>query len=387
MCSATIYAFSTCRELYRGERDQGAIITVDFTQCLNTERAMKLSEIADTVEYLELKTPKEIIISRIGDVIYADGYWIVRSLGGISKFTKEGDWVQQIGRKGQGPGEYLGVRGIDFDPIRKEILVADAQQILFYDLDGNYIRNVKMVDDYFYNIGITDSVLWTGALGLHQEKHQVYAFNYKKDTLAFFPNPNYGVKVKNTDGVYFAHSRMEKEFYRYNGELYLKNRPANDTVFRLSSSNRTPYIVFDMGKYKLPIEYESWYSNEDYEKYASAYWGIPAVAEDDRFLFLLARRRFGLSKIDVKAIFDFVSEHIQYPKDALEAEKQGTVICEFVINKDGSISEIKVKRGLYPSLDKEAVRVIGSFPKWHPGKQEGKKVRVLYALPIVFRIR
>lgn len=110
---------------------------------------MKLSEIADTVEYLELKTPKEIIIFRIGDVIYADGYWIVRSLGGISKFTKEGDWVQQIGRKGQGPGEYLGVRGIDFDPIRKEILVADAQQILFYDLDGNYIRNVKMVDDYF----------------------------------------------------------------------------------------------------------------------------------------------------------------------------------------------------------------------------------------------
>lgn len=279
-----------------GERDQGAIITVDFTQCLNTERAMKLSEIADTVEYLELKTPKEIIISRIGDVIYADGYWIVRSLGGISKFTKEGDWVQQIGRKGQGPGEYLGVRGIDFDPIRKEILVADAQQILFYDLDGNYIRNVKMVDDYFYNIGITDSVLWTGALGLHQEKHQVYAFNYKKDTLAFFPNPNYGVKVKNTDGVYFAHSRMEKEFYRYNGELYLKNRPANDTVFRLSSSKRIPYIVFDMGKYKLPIEYESWYSNEDYEKYASAYWGIPAVTEDDRFLFLLARRRFGLSK-------------------------------------------------------------------------------------------
>lgn len=97
--------------------------------------------------------------------------------------------------------------------------------------------------------------------------------------------------------------------------------------------------------------------------------------------------RSDTSWIDVKAILDFVSEHIQYPKDALEAEKQGTVICEFVINKDGSISEIKVKRGLYPSLDKEAVRVIGSFPKWHPGKQEGKKVRVLYTLPIVFRIR
>ena len=289
------------------------LITVDFEQCMNTERAMKISEIADTVEYLELKTPKDIIISRIWDVFLVDDFWIVRSISGISKFTKEGEWVMQIGRKGQGPGEYIGVRGVDYDPIRKEILIADAQQILFYDLDGNYIRNVKIVEDYFYNIGISDSVLWTGALGLHQEKHEVYAFNYQNDTLAFFPNPNYGMKVKNSDGVYFSHTRWDREFYRYNGELYLKNRPANDTVFRLSSFNRTPYIAFNMGKYKLPLEYESWYSNEDYEKNASSYWGISSVAEDDRYLFLLALRRLSLSG---NSSNEDNFQYIVYDKDA-----------------------------------------------------------------------
>ena len=88
-----------------------------------------------------------------------------------------------------------------------------------------------------------------------------------------------------------------------------------------------------------------------------------------------------------EAILAFIAENIQYPKDALEAGKQGTVVCEFVINKDGRFSDIRVVRGLSPSLDKEAIRVIKSFPKWEPGKNEGKVVRVLYTLPINFRIR
>ncbi len=269
-------------------------IIVDFERCMDEERLMKISEIADTVEYLELKTPKDIIVTRISDVLKVDNYWIVRSLAGICLFTEEGEFVRLIGRKGQGPGEYLGIRGIDYDPKRKEILVADAQRILFYDLEGNYIRNVKITEDFFYNIGISDTVLWTTALGIHQEKHLVYAFNEQGDTLRFIPNSNYGMTVKNTDGVYFVHSRHKKEFYRYDSQLYLKNRAANDTVFRLSSSDIFPHIVFDMGKYKLPIQYEAWFSNVDYEQHASNYWGIPNVVEGDRLLFLTCQRRNGV---------------------------------------------------------------------------------------------
>ena len=66
---------------------------------------------------------------------------------------------------------------------------------------------------------------------------------------------------------------------------------------------------------------------------------------------------------------------------------QGRVICQFVVNQDGSIVDIVVVRSVDPSLDKEAERVIKSMPKWKPGEQRGKAVRVKYTLPVNFRLQ
>ena len=79
-------------------------ISVDFSQCLSNERPMKLSEIADTVEYLELKTPGDLIITRISEVIPIEDCWLVRSREGVVLFTGQGEFIRQIGRRGQGPG-------------------------------------------------------------------------------------------------------------------------------------------------------------------------------------------------------------------------------------------------------------------------------------------
>ena len=87
------------------------------------------------------------------------------------------------------------------------------------------------------------------------------------------------------------------------------------------------------------------------------------------------------------AILDFISKNIRYPEDAKEAGRQGIVVCEFVINKDGSFSGFRIKRSVYPSLDQEAIRVIKSFPKWIPGTNNGEPVRVLYTLPVAFRLK
>ncbi len=86
------------------------------------------------------------------------------------------------------------------------------------------------------------------------------------------------------------------------------------------------------------------------------------------------------------AMMKFISDSIRYPKIAMENGIQGRVITNFVIEKDGSLSEIQVVRGVDPSLDKEAVRLIGAMPNWIPGKQRGNNVRVRYTLPIVFRL-
>ena len=86
------------------------------------------------------------------------------------------------------------------------------------------------------------------------------------------------------------------------------------------------------------------------------------------------------------AMMSFISENIVYPKIAQENGIQGRVITNFVIEKDGSLSDIQVVRGVDPALDKEAVRLIGTMPNWNPGTQRGNKVRVRYTLPIVFRL-
>jgi len=66
---------------------------------------------------------------------------------------------------------------------------------------------------------------------------------------------------------------------------------------------------------------------------------------------------------------------------------QGRVICNFVVERDGSITDVQVVRGVDPSLDREAVRVIQSMPRWKPGMQRGKAVRVRFTLPVVFRLQ
>ena len=89
-----------------------------------------------------------------------------------------------------------------------------------------------------------------------------------------------------------------------------------------------------------------------------------------------------------QALFKYLSENVKYPVIAQENGIQGRVICQFVVNKDGSIVEVElVRSGGDASLDKEAVRVIKSMPKWKPGKQRGKAVRVKYTVPVNFRLQ
>ena len=85
-----------------------------------------------------------------------------------------------------------------------------------------------------------------------------------------------------------------------------------------------------------------------------------------------------------KELLSFLSRNIKYPTKAIESKIQGRVIVQFVVNKDGSISNAKIVRSVDPDLDKEALRVINSMPQWKPGRQNGKAERVRYTLPIIF---
>ena len=85
-------------------------------------------------------------------------------------------------------------------------------------------------------------------------------------------------------------------------------------------------------------------------------------------------------------LMKWLSKNLKYPASAQENGIQGRVLVQFVVNKDGSIVEPKVLRSVDPALDKEALRVVSTMPKWQPGKQRGKTVRVRFTLPVTFRL-
>ena len=83
---------------------------------------------------------------------------------------------------------------------------------------------------------------------------------------------------------------------------------------------------------------------------------------------------------------NYLRENLEYPQNAVDNNLEGRVIIEFIINTDGTLSNIHVQNGIHESLEKEALRVVNSMPKWKPGKNNGKHVKVKYVLPINFTI-
>lgn len=87
------------------------------------------------------------------------------------------------------------------------------------------------------------------------------------------------------------------------------------------------------------------------------------------------------------AMFEYIATSLKYPVKAEENGVQGRVVCTFVVDTDGSISEVKVVKSIDPTLDKEAKRIVQEMPKWIPGKQGGTPVRVKYTVPVTFRLQ
>lgn len=89
----------------------------------------------------------------------------------------------------------------------------------------------------------------------------------------------------------------------------------------------------------------------------------------------------------MSAMMDYLNTNLKYPEDAFKQEVGGRVMVMFVVETDGSISNVKVAKNVFPSLDSEAIRVVKAMPKWRPGMNKGKVVRVNFTIPIIFAIK
>ena len=128
-----------------------------------------------------------------------------------------------------------------------------------------------------------------------------------------------------------------------------------------------------------PEDNQDWIDPQDYD----VMFVEPEPEPDEVFMVVEDQPEFPGG---TAALLEYLRKNIKYPAICRENNIQGRVIVTFVVNKDGSIVDIEVAKSVNPSLDKEAIRVISQMPKWKPGSQRGKPVRVKYSVPVNFRL-
>ena len=111
------------------------------------------------------------------------------------------------------------------------------------------------------------------------------------------------------------------------------------------------------------------------------------VVEEEAIPFQLVEEKPSFMGGDANAFSKWVNERLVYPEIAKENGVQGRVTLQFTVDTDGTVKNVKVLRGVDPSLDKEAVRVVSMSPKWSPGKQRDRAVKVIYTFPVIFQLR
>ena len=111
------------------------------------------------------------------------------------------------------------------------------------------------------------------------------------------------------------------------------------------------------------------------------------VVEEEAIPFQLVEEKPSFQGGDANKFSKWVNQRLEYPEIAKENGVQGRVTLQFTVEKDGTVTKIKVLRGVDPSLDKEAVRVVSMSPKWTPGKQRDRAVPVTYTFPVIFQLR
>ena len=109
--------------------------------------------------------------------------------------------------------------------------------------------------------------------------------------------------------------------------------------------------------------------------------------EEEAIPFQLVEEKPSFNGGDANEFSKWVNSRLVYPEIAKENGVQGRVTLQFTVNADGTVSNVKVLRGVDSSLDKEAVRVVSSSPKWKPGKQRDRALKVTYTFPVIFQLR
>lgn len=167
-----------------------------------------------------------------------------------------------------------------------------------------------------------------------------------------------------------------------NGSFEFKASPKAKLLFLYQDGNKKKGISFT--DERLPKENKTNWTIVYNEKWNEVMQSDPGTPDNP--IFEVVEHMPEFTGGGMPALMEYLSKNIKYPEAAMKKGIQGRGIVQFVVEKDGSITNVKILRGVDPELDKEAVRVVSAMPKWKPGTQRGEAVRVRFTVPVMFRL-
>jgi hypothetical protein len=283
----------------KSRKEDNQLFIIDIEKVLEIKKPFNLSSIANSVEYLKLKTPPKLIIGRIDKLELCNNNFFIHANSAVYEFDREGNYIRQIGKRGKGPGEYT--RALDFfvDPNNNKIGISNYPRLLLYDLKTG--KHIETIDFKFADLAIQDDILLGSAEPLGIYNNVMKAINYNQDSV---------LSVKNN--IFFNHSKtkfgsmkvIREEFYYYDHATYFKGYENNDTIWEIKNNQIKPHLYLDMGKLKLPLNLEPNYSMTNFQKNGHKYKCVPRVSEDDKYVYMNINFRNGGALIDYCALYN-----------------------------------------------------------------------------------
>jgi len=284
-----------------GEKQQ-IVYHINLEGSLKNPSTINLSDIADTICYIELKTPRDMPIGVVDIIEVSEEYIFIGFKGTTYQFTRQGDYLRSIGRRGKGPGEYHSADCIIVDEQSQVINVLSRDMLYFYSFDGRFIGRHTTGDGYS-DMVVENSLMYASREALGMDRHRMVMLNQALDTLASIPNYNRyatGGFVTGTS-IPFRHA-----FYRYEEKVYFKGYAQNDTVWHVDDTGCEVHAVIDMGKYKYPEIRNVSDMLEESANFGQKgdYYLVKSVMEDSRFLYLSAEPYWNPAMGSPRVLFD-----------------------------------------------------------------------------------
>ena len=293
LASMFIFCLSACdsKKEQVETTSEGYPVHIPFATALESERDLRLSDVADSVRFIPLETTDASLMNRVatGNILKSSKYWFVPSYRELFQFTDEGKFVRTIGSRGSGPGEYISVLCADIDESLGHVYVLSPDtKINVYDMEtGTYLYSRKSPSSASRAfLMLNDSVSVCYQYNTNgQVQFRILVADAAGDTIQAFPRSDlFEMRGGYSMVVHFDDDRF---MFRYGDKVCYKEY-YNDTLFVVTSDSLKPRYVFDLGKYSMPVEHRPEVLDGDKRLFKSASFSYirTQTLETDAWLFM-----------------------------------------------------------------------------------------------------